>query len=461
MLADEINRTTPKTQSSLLEAMNEAQVSLDHSTYPLPRPFMVLATQNPLEYEGTYPLPESQLDRFLLRIRIGYPDAADEKADAARHVAPAPDAPRARADGRRRAAAAGEPPSRCGPTTSVLDYLVALVTATRRSPLLALGVSPRGSLALLRAARARALAEGRDYLVPDDIKELAVPALAHRVIAKARARHGRQHGRRGRIRAILARRSRSAMRRGRRARGAGRAASSSGFRPRRTIWPTRDGWWCLFAAVGLGFAAINTGNNLLYLLVSLLLGLIIVSGILSEQVDARPAARPIVPEEIYAGRPAPSAPGDESQAAARLPLDHLEVPGRRRAPRSVPAAHRRRGPSVWSRGRRRCPRAAAIGWPGIRMTTRFPFGLFVKAAARPPRDEVIVFPASCPCAGPLRELAAGGPRRPPAGPRSRPLQPARLPGRRRPAPHPLADQRQDAEPDRARARGGDHARTCG
>ena len=181
ILADEINRTTPKTQSSLLEAMNEAQVSLDHSTYPLPRPFMVLATQNPREYEGTFPLPESQLDRFLLRVRIGYPEAADEKDVLRGTVAPTP--------------------ARLGPVLtveevlelqdaaeqvraeeSVLDYLVALVGATRRSPLLSLGVSPRGSLALLRAARARALADGRDYLVPDDIKELAVAALAHRVM---------------------------------------------------------------------------------------------------------------------------------------------------------------------------------------------------------------------------------------------------------------------------------------
>jgi MoxR-like ATPase len=183
VLADEINRTTPKTQSSLLEAMNEAHVSLDHSTYPLPRPFMVMATQNPLEYEGTHPLPESQLDRFLLRIRIGYPAASDEKAilrgggtlvpESLAPVVTAADVvdlqdqvDRVRAD------------------ESVLDYLMALVEATRHSPLLRLGVSPRGSLALLRAARARALADGREFLVPDDLKALAVPALAHRVLLR-------------------------------------------------------------------------------------------------------------------------------------------------------------------------------------------------------------------------------------------------------------------------------------
>ncbi|HUM17877.1 MAG TPA: MoxR family ATPase [Candidatus Nitrosotalea sp.] len=184
VLADEINRTTPKTQSALLEAMNEAQVSLDHSTYPLPRPFMVLATQNPREYEGTFPLPESQLDRFLLRIRIGYPGAADEKAVLRGDTAPPPSglAPVVLAE---EVMGLQEAAERVRAEESVLDYLVAVVTATRRSPLLALGVSPRGSLALLRAARARALADGRDYLLPDDIKDLAVAALAHRVIVKA------------------------------------------------------------------------------------------------------------------------------------------------------------------------------------------------------------------------------------------------------------------------------------
>ncbi len=186
VLADEINRTTPKTQSSLLEAMNEAQVSLDHSTYPLPRPFMVLATQNPLEYEGTHALPESQLDRFLLRIRIGYPGADDEKAilrggraAAAETLGPVVET----AD----VLGLQEDVERVRAEDSVLDYLMALVTATRTSPQLRLGVSPRGALALLRAARARALIDGRDFVVPDDVKSLAVPALAHRVLPRGAA----------------------------------------------------------------------------------------------------------------------------------------------------------------------------------------------------------------------------------------------------------------------------------
>jgi MoxR-like ATPase len=183
VLADEINRTTPKTQSSLLEAMNEAQVSLDHSTFPLPKPFMVLATQNPLEYEGTHALPESQLDRFLLRIRVGYPEAEDEKAilrggatEAAESLTPVLSAAEV--------IELQEQVERVRVEDTVLDYLMALVAATRKAPLLRLGVSPRGSLALLRAARARALADGRDFLVPDDLKTLAVPALAHRVLLR-------------------------------------------------------------------------------------------------------------------------------------------------------------------------------------------------------------------------------------------------------------------------------------
>ena len=170
--------------------MNEAQVSLDHATHPLPRPFMVLATQNPREYEGTYPLPESQLDRFLLRIRIGYPDGGRREGDPARQpAARSPDAlgpVLVVAD----VLALQDAAERVRVDDSVLDYLMALVAATRASPLLALGVSPRGSLALLRAARALALADGRDYLVPDDVKALAVPALAHRVVVQRGGEHG-------------------------------------------------------------------------------------------------------------------------------------------------------------------------------------------------------------------------------------------------------------------------------
>ena len=183
VLADEINRTTPKTQSSLLEAMNEAQVSLDHSTYPLPRPFMVLATQNPLEYEGTHALPESQLDRFMLRIGIGYPSVGDELAILRGGGAAAPESLTPVLEAAEVLRLQDEVDA-VRAEDSVLGYLLALVTATRAAPALRLGVSPRGSLALLRAARARALADGRDFIVPDDLKALAVPALAHRVLLR-------------------------------------------------------------------------------------------------------------------------------------------------------------------------------------------------------------------------------------------------------------------------------------
>ena len=202
VLADEINRTTPKTQSSLLEAMNEAQISLDHTTHSLPRPFMVLATQNPLEHAGTFPLPESQLDRFLLRIRIGYPSESDERTilrgagsaviDTLETVLDATDVVELQ-----------EAAELVRVDDSVVDYVLSIVTATRRSRLLALGVSPRGSLALLRAARAHAMADGRDFLVPDDVKRLAVPALAHRVLLAGPAQDGAGAGAEAIIRAIV------------------------------------------------------------------------------------------------------------------------------------------------------------------------------------------------------------------------------------------------------------------
>jgi MoxR-like ATPase len=185
VLADEINRTTPKTQSSLLEAMNEAQVSLDHHTYPLPRPFMVLATQNPLEYQGTHLLPESQMDRFLLRIRIGYPDEDHERQVLRGAGAAGLEALRPVLDSGAILALQGEVEA-VRVEESLLGYVMALVQATRTHAELALGASPRGSLALVRAVRALALTEGRRYAVPDDVKRLAVPALAHRVILQAR-----------------------------------------------------------------------------------------------------------------------------------------------------------------------------------------------------------------------------------------------------------------------------------
>ena len=181
VLADEINRTTPKTQSSLLEAMNDAQVSVDSHTYPLPRPFMVIATQNPWEYHGTFPLPESQLDRFLMRISIGYPDPADEKKvlDRPQLLHPADELDPVLTAQEILDLQDGVEKIRLD--DSLMEYLLAIVSATRRSDLLALGVSTRGAMALHKAAKGLALVRNRDYCLPDDIKELAPMVLAHRV----------------------------------------------------------------------------------------------------------------------------------------------------------------------------------------------------------------------------------------------------------------------------------------
>ncbi len=178
VLADEINRTTPRTQSALLEAMNEGQVSVDHHTYALPRPFMVLATQNPKEYHGTFPLPESQLDRFLIRIAIGYPDAAAERHIVTSRTRPEDLSPVIDAN---ELSAAQDAVERVRVDPSLVDYVLEIVGATRRSPAVVVGASPRAAQALYRAAQALALLEGLDYVLPRHVKTLAVPVLAHRL----------------------------------------------------------------------------------------------------------------------------------------------------------------------------------------------------------------------------------------------------------------------------------------
>lgn len=186
LLADEINRTTPKTQSALLEAMNERQVTVDGRTMPLAEPFMVIATQNPTEHHGAYPLPESQLDRFLMRVRIGYPDAASERLILRNSDDLQPPALQAilnHADLLELQARARE----VKVDDALLDYILAIVEKTRTNEALTLGVSPRGSQALFRAAQAKALLEGRAYAIPDDIKRLAVPVFGHRLVLSARA----------------------------------------------------------------------------------------------------------------------------------------------------------------------------------------------------------------------------------------------------------------------------------
>jgi len=188
VLADELNRTSPKTQSSLLECMEEAQVTVDGQTYPLPRPFLVLATQNPIEPEGIYPLPESQRDRFMMRLHLGYPDREREKQmiQSQRHRHPIEDLePVATAAELR---AAQEAIKDVYIEESVYDYLLEIVGRTREAPQVMVGASPRGSLWLARGARALAALRGRDYVIPDDVKALAPPILAHRLILQPEAR---------------------------------------------------------------------------------------------------------------------------------------------------------------------------------------------------------------------------------------------------------------------------------
>jgi MoxR-like ATPase len=183
LLADEINRTTPKTQSALLEAMNESQVTIDGRSHSLPRPFMVIATQNPVEHHGTYPLPESQLDRFLMRLRMGYPDLASERQIVRNASRETPAAACLSAEDvlRLQTAVHG-----VAVDDSLVDYMLAIVERTRNHESLTLGVSPRGSQALYRAVQAIALIEGRDYAIPDDVKRLAAPLFAHRVVINTR-----------------------------------------------------------------------------------------------------------------------------------------------------------------------------------------------------------------------------------------------------------------------------------
>jgi MoxR-like ATPase len=182
LLADEINRAPPKTQAALLEAMEERQVTTDDRTRPLERPFLVLATQNPIEYEGTYPLPEAQLDRFLIRMRVGYPSADAEWQILERRLERGQDeAKLAPVIGREELIAMQHAVENVHVSESVGRYIVSLVAATRESPSISVGASPRGTLALMKLARVRAALDGRDFVVPDDVKAVAVPVLAHRL----------------------------------------------------------------------------------------------------------------------------------------------------------------------------------------------------------------------------------------------------------------------------------------
>lgn len=187
VIADEINRTTPRTQSALLEAMEERQVSVDGVTYKLEEPFFVIATENPIESQGTFPLPEAQIDRFLMKLSLGYPGKEAEKEILTGHVKESPLAALGAVCGKADITAAKEEVRRVHVSGKLADYIVNIAVATRESDRIRLGVSPRGTLALLHAAQANAAIEGRDYLLPDDVKAVANPVLGHRIISRSQS----------------------------------------------------------------------------------------------------------------------------------------------------------------------------------------------------------------------------------------------------------------------------------
>ena len=187
VLADEINRTSPKTQSSLLEAMQEAQLTIDGKTYPLPEPFIVLATQNPVEHTGTYPLPEAQLDRFFMLLSLGYPSHAEEIDILRRNMRTRPIEALEPVASAEDILALREERGKVLCADAVLDYIVQIAEATRRDERISLGVSPRGCIALTEAAMASALFAGRNYTLPDDVQKLALPVLAHRIVLDRRS----------------------------------------------------------------------------------------------------------------------------------------------------------------------------------------------------------------------------------------------------------------------------------
>ena len=203
VLADEINRTTPRTQSALLEAMSDRQVTVDGRTHPLPEPFLVLATQNPHEFEGTYPLPESQLDRFLMRIRIGYLTRDEERRVLKSRGGSDPLETLEPAVGAEEVLAAQAAVREVRVDDALYDYVLAIVGETRTSRELEIGASPRAALHLSRAARALAFLEGREYVIPDDVKRLAVSVLAHRLVGRTLASDGASDEREAVVRRIL------------------------------------------------------------------------------------------------------------------------------------------------------------------------------------------------------------------------------------------------------------------
>ena len=398
LLADEINRTTPKTQSALLEAMGERRVSIDGRTHELEPPFFVVATQNPEEFYGTYPLPESQLDRFLLRLRLGYPPPRVERAVLARRRGSEPIDSLEAVSSRRELLQAQAAVDLVRAEPPLLDYLHEIVLATRASEHLELGASTRAAIAFERACRANALVAGRDFATPRRRQ-----TCRHRGLGPSRSSAGRTRARRGSHRRLPRAREHPGPSRRRRvkrrAKKEQRRARSTRSRPRRLKF-TREGRVFVLATVGIGAAAVNTGNNLLYLILGLLLSLIIVSGVLSELVLRKLTIARHLPSQAFANgaclvgltvkNDKARVPSysleledfcDDQVAAGELvrisPVYLLKVEAGGAVSGSYACTPTRRG---------------VLRLSGVTVKTRYPFGLFEKSRTIGLADELVVYP---------------------------------------------------------------------
>ena len=311
VLADEINRTTPRTQSALLEAMSEEQVSIENQTFPLERPFMLVATQNPFEFEGTYHLPENQLDRFLVKVTVGYPDRASEHRILTTQPGRAPldrlgpvmsgqevvelqdQLPQVRLDG------------------AIVEYILDLVAATRQSDELRLGVSPRGALALTQCAQAAAMLAGREFVTPDDVKALFVPVCGHRVLGKSFLHNGDGRGSEATLRKLLDEvAARGKEDKDRIAKTTMASAPNTSSTPSPTLVRRRPSLDISMAGViycallmFMFLAAMNTQANLLFGVFGLMIGILAISGVFSRIVLRKLAVRRNLPKHGVVGEP--------------------------------------------------------------------------------------------------------------------------------------------------------------
>ncbi len=401
--------------------MNDAQVSVDNRTHLLPQPFMVIATQNPWEYHGTFPLPESQLDRFLMRIRIGYPDSIDEKKilERPQQLRPADELEPVLTV--QEVLDLQERVEKIRVEDSLMDYLLAIVLATRRCDALALGVSTRGAMALHKASKALALVRQRDYCLPDDIKELAPLVLSHRV--RLEAKHGLQSHRSEDMERLIQdivesvpvpligrhmpkHHAHAAIRVEPPERAVTKRTALSlwpgiflrWFYQNRSLRLTSEGLRFVLIALAVGIAALNTGNNLLYLLLAMMLALIVVSGVLSERCLKGLSIQRRLPAHLFAGEPATVALRVTNEKR-HFPSFSLRISDVVVGAAQFAATHLLylppKGSTVHSY-RLLFPKRGQFRVEATKVSTRFPFGLFVKIATLPNQAEMVAYPAPKP-----------------------------------------------------------------